>query len=130
MEAAQLRASDADREAAVARLGAHAAAGRLDPAELEVRVEAALAARNTGELAHLEADLPRPARATRARRPAISHSLRTYVLVMALLIAIWALTGAGYFWPVWPALGWGVALLSPGWCHARTRGRGRRLTSG
>jgi hypothetical protein len=30
---------------------------------------------------------------------------------MALLVAIWALTGMGYFWPVWPALGWGFALL-------------------
>ena len=30
---------------------------------------------------------------------------------MALLIAIWAVTGAGYFWPVWPMLGWGVPLM-------------------
>ncbi|MBA3437053.1 MAG: XRE family transcriptional regulator, partial [Thermoleophilaceae bacterium] len=32
---------------------------------------------------------------------------------MALLVAIWALTGEGYFWPVWPALGWGIGLMGP-----------------
>ena len=30
---------------------------------------------------------------------------------MALLVAIWALSGGGYFWPAWPAAGWGFALL-------------------
>jgi class 3 adenylate cyclase len=29
-----------------------------------------------------------------------------------MLIAIWALSGGGYFWPVWPLLGWGVGLGS------------------
>ncbi len=28
----------------------------------------------------------------------------------ALLVVIWAITGAGYFWPMWPALGFGMAL--------------------
>jgi hypothetical protein len=37
--------------------------------------------------------------------------VRTYLAVMALLVAIWALAGAGYFWPVWPAVGWGFFLL-------------------
>jgi hypothetical protein len=32
---------------------------------------------------------------------------------MALLIAIWALSGAGYFWPVWPLVGWGFFVLGP-----------------
>ena len=31
---------------------------------------------------------------------------------MALLVVIWALTGAGYFWPIWPMLGWGIGVLS------------------
>jgi hypothetical protein len=30
---------------------------------------------------------------------------------MVVLVAIWALTGAGYPWPVWPALGWGIGLV-------------------
>jgi hypothetical protein len=36
---------------------------------------------------------------------------RVYVLVNVFLVAIWALTsGFGYFWPVWPILGWGLGL--------------------
>jgi len=28
-----------------------------------------------------------------------------YVVVNLLLIIVWALTGARYFWPIWPILG-------------------------
>jgi class 3 adenylate cyclase len=37
-----------------------------------------------------------------------------YVAVNLFLIAVWAVTGAGYFWPIWSILGWGVGLA----CHA------------
>jgi class 3 adenylate cyclase len=33
-----------------------------------------------------------------------------YTVVNAVLIAIWAVSGGGYFWPIWPILGWGVGL--------------------
>ena len=56
-----LRASDAEREAAVAHLREHAAAGRLTMDELDERSAAAYAARTLGELARLVADLPAPA---------------------------------------------------------------------
>lgn len=36
--------------------------------------------------------------------------LTVYVIVNAILVTIWALSGAGYFWPVWPLLGWGIAV--------------------
>jgi hypothetical protein len=39
--------------------------------------------------------------------------LRAFVTTSLLLVAIWALTGAGYFWPVWPILGWGVFVVGP-----------------
>jgi hypothetical protein len=29
---------------------------------------------------------------------------------MALLWVIWLITGAGYPWPVWPMLGWGIGV--------------------
>ena len=32
-----------------------------------------------------------------------------------LLIAIWAVTGAGFFWPVFPLLGWGIGLGFNAW---------------
>jgi Domain of unknown function (DUF1707) len=54
-----LRASDADREAAVDALRSHALAGRLTAEELEERVEKAYAAKMLSELAELQVDLPR-----------------------------------------------------------------------
>jgi hypothetical protein len=63
------RASDAEREAAVARLRQAAGEGRLSVEELTARVDAAYAATTTGELEALTADLPAaPARAHPAGR--------------------------------------------------------------
>jgi hypothetical protein len=109
-----IRVSDAEREEVAARLRAAGADGRLLLGELEDRLERAFAARTRGELEPLTADLPAPAR--QARSPAVpgTRSVRTYLAVMALLVAIWAVTGAEYFWPVWPALGWGMALAKHG----------------
>ena len=33
---------------------------------------------------------------------------------MVILIIIWAVTGAGYPWFIWPAIGWGLALVTTG----------------
>ena len=105
----ELLASDADRERVAERLRGAAGEGRLTPAELEERLEGAFSARTEAELAPLVADLPLPARPPRPRDR--THE-RTYVAVMLLLVAIWALTGAGYFWPIWPMLGWGIGVLA------------------
>jgi hypothetical protein len=43
-----------------------------------------------------------------------SH-LVAYVVINAFLIAVWAFTGAGYFWPVWVLAGWGVGLALHAW---------------
>jgi hypothetical protein len=47
------------------------------------------------------------------------HRLRRhafiYVAVNAFLIGIWAVTGAGFFWPVFPILGWGIGLAANAW---------------
>ena len=56
-----LRASDADREAAVDRLHAAAMEGRLDADELEERLSQAYAARWCSELTRLTADVTPPA---------------------------------------------------------------------
>jgi hypothetical protein len=32
-------------------------------------------------------------------------------LVTAVLLVVWAATGAGYFWPLWPLLGMSIALI-------------------
>jgi hypothetical protein len=41
--------------------------------------------------------------------------LLVYVLVNALLIGIWAATGAGFFWPIFVILGWGIGVVLNGW---------------
>ena len=53
-----VRASDGEREAAVERLRAASAEGRLTLEELTIRTEAAYTARTRGELAKVTADLP------------------------------------------------------------------------
>ena len=45
-----------------------------------------------------------------ARRDALLLTL-TGPLITVVLVAAWAVTGAGYFWPAWPLLGWGMGLL-------------------
>ncbi len=49
-----------------------------------------------------------------ARRDFVSHVV-AYVVVNGFLVAIWALTGAGYFWPVWVICGWGIGLVLHAW---------------
>jgi len=48
------------------------------------------------------------------RRDFGSH-LVAYVVINGFLVAIWALTGAGYFWPAWVLGGWGVGLVLHFW---------------
>jgi hypothetical protein len=100
-----MRASEAEREQAVEEMRRHASVGRLDVGELEQRVEAALRARTVAELAALTDDLPTSASSD------FGEHLRVFLAVNGLLVAIWALTGAGYFWPVWPFMGWGIAVV-------------------
>jgi hypothetical protein len=105
----ELLASDGDRERIAERLQAAAGEGRLTPAELEQRLETAFSARTEAELEPLVADLPAPGHEPRPRDRSHVHA---YVGTMLLLVAIWALTGAGYFWPIWPMLGWGIGVVA------------------
>jgi hypothetical protein len=113
----EIRAADTDRERAAETLRLAAAEGRLTADELEQRLEQAFAARTYFELEAVVADLPtaQPARApgspAEPSRP--GPELRAFLFTSVLLVAIWALTGMGYFWPVWPILGWGVFVVGP-----------------
>lgn len=101
-------------------LSEHAGHGRLDVIELGERLDHAYAARTHADLAAVVDDLPAivpPARREAARaagRRELAGHVRTFVLVNVLLIALWAATGAGYFWPIWPLLGWGIGVASHG----------------
>ena len=41
--------------------------------------------------------------------------LLAYVLVNAMFVGIWAVTGAGFFWPIFPLLGWGIGIGFHAW---------------
>jgi hypothetical protein len=38
-----------------------------------------------------------------------------FLLVSALLIGIWAISGAGFFWPMFPIAGMGIGLALQAW---------------
>jgi uncharacterized membrane protein YccC len=130
---ASLRTSDADREQFVEALRQHHAEGRLTVEELAERTERAYAATYIRDLDALATDLPPlrpPARAPgrppsadlppRMRPPgrkqaaAKANLIRTVLwfgLISLVLIVIWAATNfGGYFWPVWPILGFMLAI--------------------
>jgi len=111
----ELRVSDTDRERVADRLRGAAAEGRLTADELEERLEHAFSARTEADLEPLTADLPAaPVRERAPRRRWDGEHVRAYVSVSLMLVGIWALTGAGYFWPIWPILGWGIGVLADG----------------
>lgn len=49
------------------------------------------------------------------KRRDLSAHFVSYVVINAALWAIWALTGAGYPWPVWVTGGWAIGLLLNAW---------------
>ncbi|GGK64626.1 2TM domain-containing protein [Ornithinimicrobium pekingense] len=48
-----------------------------------------------------------------ARKDFRTH-VTVYLAVLGLLVGIWLVSGGGYFWPVWPAMGWGLAVVLHG----------------
>jgi hypothetical protein len=114
-----LRASDADRERAAERLREHASAGRLSIDELSERLETVFAARTLGELEPPLADLP----STERHRRDSSFAFTPMLALVALLVTVWAVIGAGAFWPIWILLGvWWFGPLG----HRRRWTHGRR----
>ena len=41
--------------------------------------------------------------------------LFVYLVVNAFIVVIWLATGAGFFWPIFPILGWGIGLVFHAW---------------
>ena len=130
-----LRPSDAEREQVVRDLTKHCGDGRLTLDELEQRIAEVYAAKSKTELQHAIRELPRtpvhipsspPVRVKPSAAPvrnlnendrrngeiALRIHLTVFLSVIGLLTAIWFLTsgGTGYFWPIWTAMPWGMAL--------------------
>jgi 2TM domain len=53
------------------------------------------------------------------KRRGLQGGFVAYVVVNAFLVVVWALTGAGYFWPAWIMAGWGVGMLLGLWDYLR-----------
>lgn len=131
-----VRASDADRERAVAGLRRHYAAGRLDTDELEQRVRDAYAARWRGELRSLLRDMPLELPVSRAgvarrldsaQRTLLHVHVACWVVLNTLLIAAWAWGGGHGVWPALVLLPTTLVLAR----HARgSRALSRRLGTG
>jgi hypothetical protein len=112
------RASDAERDAVADRIRVAGGDGRLDPEELEERLEAAYRAKTHGELEVLTNDLPAVPKPPPKRDPAwrderVREKLAGFIVANLICIGIWAATGAnGSFWPAWVLLFTGIGLVS------------------
>lgn len=50
----------------------------------------------------------------RQKREFGAHLL-AYGMVNTIFVVIWAVTGAGFFWPIFPLMGWGIGIAFHGW---------------
>jgi hypothetical protein len=132
-----MRASDADRQAVVARLSAALDEGRLSLHEYDERIAEAYRATTYGDLADLFDDLPPQGQVSKWDAAAVTSSSRraggvpaviadmpmalkilwtVWLSVVAVNWVVWALVDLTvnanvYFWPIWVAGPPGAALL-------------------
>lgn len=115
-----VRIGDAERDAAVAALGDHFAAGRLTREELDERIDQAMVARFNSDLEPLFDDLPRsvppPSTAPRPRPALVRTGPPLPVLLLPLLLLVLVAVPAVAFHAPW--LIWGffwVAMFTGFW---------------
>ena len=53
------------------------------------------------------------------KRRGLQGALVAYVGVNSFLVLVWAMTGAGYFWPAWIMAAWGVGMVLGLWDYLR-----------
>ncbi len=131
MSEREMRVGDAERDTTASQLSEHFAAGRLDQSEFTERTERALNARTRGDLDLLLNDLPalpvsaQPTIAAPAttdvnpgqlsdRAEWRRSTLSTWAVFAVFFVILWAVTGGGFFWPVFPILGWGIGVAVSG----------------
>jgi uncharacterized protein DUF1707/2TM domain-containing protein len=109
-----LRCTDAERAHAVDVAKRACADGRITLDDFGQRVDAIWASATYGELRAVLSDIPAELTTSPVGSPPPKwvRAWRPYIVVMVGLVAIWLLsTPGGYFWPIWPALGWGLPLV-------------------
>lgn len=150
-----LRAADADREAAAQRLKAALDEGRLTLMEYDERLRDAYAAKTYGDLKQVFHDLPatipprqaqvvpaRPAGLVGTEPATPAAATRSWLLAVwgvwlgavAINVVIWLLVSVSsddsvYFWPMWVAGPWGAFLLISTFIGL-SRGEPRRFVDG
>lgn len=97
-----LRVCDADRNEAADRLSKHYGDGRLDEAELNERLDAAMKAKTHADLSGLFHDLPDPGTPTPQAAPR-PRPTRLFVRVIFLILVVAVISAATH------ALVWGFA---------------------
>lgn len=127
MNQPNLRVGDRERDDAARALGEHFAAGRLDRAEYDERLDKAFAARTAGELGTLFRDLPQQRPPRRPERETLHrHGFRfPFLPLLLLLVGSAMLFHAG--WIVW--VGLGVMLLAKRFQGERRAASRRRTAS-
>lgn len=116
-ESAALRVSDADRDAVATELSQHFQDGRLDQAEFDERLTAAMSAKRRSDLDGLLADLPRqrPGDGT-TRSAALGHPgwprALAFLPLLAAVFVIASFTGGWHHGPAgWPFAPWLIGWL-------------------
>ncbi len=66
------------------------------------------------ETASEEALRERAVKRLKKKRYLAAHAL-IYCLVNGFIVAIWLFTGHGFFWPIFPIVGWGIGLVMNVW---------------
>lgn len=59
--------------------------------------------------------LEREARKRVKAKQSVKQLTGVFLIVWAILIAVWWLSGGGYFWPAWAILGMGIGLAFAWW---------------
>ena len=72
-----------------------------------------------------EEELRKAAISSIKRKRDFTQHLVSYVVINAVLVGIWAVSGQGYFWPIWVIGGWGIGIVFHAW---DTFGRRRMVT--
>ena len=68
----------------------------------------------TSDMSGAPALRDRAVKRLKKRRDFLGH-LVVYALVNGFLVVIWAVTSAGFFWPVFPIVGWGIGVVLNAW---------------